>query len=58
MCSKLSVSRSVGDIALNPSLRAKINMIKATFLRHRINLTCKFFITMYTLIILIIRLSA
>ena len=44
--------RSVGDIALNPTLR-KINLNTVLkVLLYRINSSCKLFLFMYTLIIL------
>ena len=54
-CSKTHL-RSVGDFALNPSLN-KNNVNKVSiFLLYRINPTCKLFLSMYTFIILTMRL--
>ena len=45
--------RSVGDTALNPSLRKSKH-----FLQYRINSSCKLILSMYTFNILTMRLSA
>ena len=49
---------SVGDIALNPSLRKSKREESEKKLRDRMNSTCKLFHSMYTCIIFTMRFSA
>ena len=57
LCSQLPDMRSVGNIALNPSLgKSKLQYIHH-FSWYRIN-SCKLFLSMYTFLILTMRLFA
>ena len=58
LSSKLPDLRLVGDIALKPSFRKSKNEQSQHCLQYRIDSTCTFFLPMYTLIILTMRLSA
>ena len=48
----------VGDIALNPSIRKSKRELSKHVLRYRIDSSCKLLLSIYTLIILTMRLSA